>query len=271
MDEVQVVHGVAYEAFGLRAHAEAVTLFEAHGSEHACGVFHEAEGVEHAHTLVLDVFLPVEAVHELAEHGGVQAHGHGVDGEVAAVEVHLDGTALHLRKRTGRGVEFEASGGHVHLYLFGLSQMHMAAALHLRPHALGGEDHHGRHEFAVFTHAALEAYGKAVGKGNGVAFHHEVDVDVRPLHALHFHHKVAHEAAHHIGRHAHLFGKLAGKAQEFHAGSREPLVHHGNEVALLAVLAAAHRRDMRGPLAHEEADDVRTRDHPTTRRFASSA
>ena len=169
MNEVQIVYGVAHEAFALGAHAESVALLEAHGPEHARGVFHEAQGVQGADALVADVFLTVEEVHELTEHLRIEAHRHGVDGKVAAIEVHLDGAAFHLRQGSGFGIEFEARGGDVHLDFRGVGKVRAAMPLHVGAEAFGGKHEHGGHEFAVLAHAALEPYGQIVRKGHGVS------------------------------------------------------------------------------------------------------
>ncbi len=83
--------GVFDEFFPLHADVETVTLLEAHGPDDARGVFHEAQGMDDADGFTLDVALSAEEVHEAPELRLVESQGHGVDGEVAAEEVHLDG------------------------------------------------------------------------------------------------------------------------------------------------------------------------------------
>ena len=72
---------------------------KSHAAHHAQGVIAEGHiGVERgADEAVLHVEQTIEGVGELTEALGIEAHGQGVDGEVAAVLVILKGTVLNNR------------------------------------------------------------------------------------------------------------------------------------------------------------------------------
>jgi hypothetical protein len=108
------VGGVALEVTqGAALDAEIKAGGIAGGAEHAGGVVLEGAVVEGADETSFEIGDAVGGVQELAAVGAVEAEGEGVDGEVAAVEVLLDGGRGCLRESAGAGVGFGAGGGDV--------------------------------------------------------------------------------------------------------------------------------------------------------------
>ena len=173
-------HVVLDKLFRGWADAEVIALLEAHGAQTARGILHEAQGVQNPDHAVPDVLLAAEEVDDLAHGLAVEPYGQGVDGEVAAVEIHLDAGVLHRGQGRRRLIVLEAGRGHVHTLLLS---------------AGSGEDDHAGEEFFVHAHAAAEDAGEGPGEADAVAFHHKVDVVVGR-----FQKQVAHEAAHDVDR-----------------------------------------------------------------------
>ena len=153
--------GVLDELFALRADVEAVPLLKAHGPDDAGGILHEAQGVDDADRLALDVALAAEEVDEAAELPLVEAEGHCVDGEVAAEQIHFDGRELHGGQGGGVFIVFEARRGHVEALFLAVLVM---------------IDDEGRHEGPVLADAASKFLRQRPGKGDAVAFDHQIDV-----------------------------------------------------------------------------------------------
>jgi len=121
----------------LELHPEAVALLEAHRPENAGGVLDEAKIVQDAYVPPLQVPQAPEIVQQLAETFPGKGYGHGIDGEVPAVEVLAYGGHLH-RGQGGRVlVELGPGRGHV-------------------DPAPGGKYNHRRSELAVAAHPALQ-------------------------------------------------------------------------------------------------------------------
>ena len=159
--------------------------------------------MHYAHRLFLDVAQAVEKVDQLAEAGRVELHRQGVDGEVAAVQVQLEAGELHHRQG-GRGVVvFQAGGGHVQA----------------EPACL--EDDVGGAELLVGAHLHLRVQlPKAAGKGDAVALHHHVQIQVFPPEE-----QIAHRSAHQIGLEAQLSGRLAHLLEDGHDPPGQALAH----------------------------------------------
>ena len=167
---------------------------EAHTAHHAQRVVGEGHvGVQRrAYDAVLQVLDAVERVYELAVSVLVQAHGHGVDGEVAAVLVVLEGAVLH----------------------HGLARV-VAVALAPRAHELHFERaplHLGRAEVAEHGEAGLLAEPLLELRGEADAAAHDDDVDVA---GWSFEEEVAHVAADHVALQAELVGLLGYGVEDF--------------------------------------------------------
>jgi hypothetical protein len=93
----------------------------------------------------LHIPLGPEKIQQGAELPGVELQRQGVDGEVPAVEVHLDGAVFHDGQRPRGLVIFGAGGGHVDLK------------------AVGENDHRGL-EFLEFPGPGPEPGRKAPGE-----------------------------------------------------------------------------------------------------------
>ncbi len=108
---------------------------------------------------VLKVVCTVEGIHEFAEPVFVQTHGHGVDGEVAAVLVVLQSSVLYHRFARVVTVALLACAHELHL--------HAARQFHLR-----------RAEVAEHSEPSLasESLLQFVGHAYSAANHHHVDV-----------------------------------------------------------------------------------------------
>ena len=234
LEDVQA-HGVLDEAFGLAADPELETLLEADGADDARRVLHEGQGVQHADDAVLDVLLAAEEVHEAAKGGRAEVDGQGIDGEVPAVEVHLERREFHDGQGGRVFIVFEPGRGHVDL----LSR---------------GQDEHGRAEFEVGPHAGVQPLAQGVGKGHAVALHHQVDVVVGDAQE-----HVAHEAAHGVDFHARLLARPAGQLQEGEDVAGQAFVHEMADVLFLALFREQGLGDARGFLDHE-VDEVRAGD-----------
>ncbi len=93
---------------------ETVALLETDRPEDARRVLHEAQVVQDADVTPLQVAQAPEEVEQLPEALPAQGDGHGVDGEIAAVEVLPDRGDLHRGQGRRIFVELGARGGHIH-------------------------------------------------------------------------------------------------------------------------------------------------------------
>lgn len=98
---------------------------EAHAAHHAQRVVAEGNvGIEGCgDDAILQVGHTVEGVDELAEAVAIEAHCHGVDGEVATVLVVFEGTVFHVGLPTVMAIALLAGAHKLHL---------QSAAFHLR-------------------------------------------------------------------------------------------------------------------------------------------
>ena len=92
-----------------------------------------------------DIPLGPEEIQQGAELPGVELQRQGVDGEVPAVEVHLDGAVFHDGQRPRGLVIFGAGGGHVDF------------------EAVGENDHRGL-EFLEFPGPGAELRPQTAGR-----------------------------------------------------------------------------------------------------------
>ena len=142
--------GVLEQVVGQLADGETVALFEPDRPEAAGGVLHEGEGVEHPQGLFLEVPLAPEVVDQNAEVGLVQLQGQGVDGEVPAVQVQLQGRGLHDGQGRRGLVMLQPGRGHVDLEPV-------------------GQDHHRGPELLVIPHPGPVALSELLGEPDPVA------------------------------------------------------------------------------------------------------
>src|SRR5207344_2021824 len=74
------------------------TQFEPDRPEHAGGVLHEAEAVEHADDFLFEIALPAVEIDQLAEGSRVEPDRQRVDRKIPPVEILLDGALLDSRE-----------------------------------------------------------------------------------------------------------------------------------------------------------------------------
>ena len=85
---------------------EVQPLLVAQSPPDAGGVVGEAFFVEYADALSLQVVAAAVGVDQLAVVAGIEADGHGVDGEIAAGEVFINGAGGHRGQGSGFGIGF---------------------------------------------------------------------------------------------------------------------------------------------------------------------
>ncbi len=90
-DELTADHQLA----GARFDLEAIALLIANSAQHARGIVHKRERVQHAHDAALKVGQAAPVIVQFAVMVAIQAQGQGVDGEIAAVQIELDAAALN--------------------------------------------------------------------------------------------------------------------------------------------------------------------------------
>ena len=173
--EKVVPHRIGDEIGGQLGDAELEALLETDGPEDPGGIFHETQVVEQADAALFDIPLGPEEIQQGPELLGVELQRQGVDGEVPAIEVHLDGAVFHDGQRPRSLVIFGPGGGHVDF------------------EAVGENDHRG-FEFLEFPGPGPEPRRKLPGEDNGVPFNDDVDVQV-----LMFEQQVPDKPAHHVG------------------------------------------------------------------------
>ena len=152
--------------------------------------------VEYADALTLQVVTAVVGVDQLAIVTGVEADGHGVDGEVAAGEVVVNGAGGNCRQSPRFFIGFTAGSGQVNIPVL--------------PLQLGGV------EAGVGGEFALIYFFKLPGQLDGVALNDQVEVEIWLLHE-----QVADDTADqvellpaavgHLSGHPHQVDQLRGK------------------------------------------------------------
>ena len=101
------------EFFRIAADAKIISLLKTYSPEAAGGIFHKAQGVQHANRAILDIPLAAEKVDQLPKRGTVQPDCQGVDGEVAAEKIHLERRKFHRGKSRRVLVVFQPCGGNI--------------------------------------------------------------------------------------------------------------------------------------------------------------
>ena len=198
--------------------------------------------MQHLDAPLLEVVLAVEVVDQGGEPLRVEVHGHGVDGEVAAVQVELDRAVLHGRQGRRVLVVLEPGSGHV-------------------DPGVVGEDHRGGAELLVGVHRAVALFGQEFGEADAVALDDHVDVGVR-----HVQEQVADETAGHVGVIVQSGRGLADLAQQDDGRPRQHLSHDVGQVAgalhRRSFVAAQHIAAQGGRVVDQEAEQVGAGDHP---------
>jgi hypothetical protein len=186
------LHTASGQLEGEAVHVEPVAVLVADGAEDARGVLDEGQVVQHPHDAAAEVALAAVGVEQQTELGWEQRHGHGVDGEVPAVQVLAD-----------RGVLDRGQGGRV-LVVLGAGAGHVDAQV-------AGQHHRGV-ELLVRVHAAVQRSRKALGEGDAVALVGEIDVEAGLLKE-----QVAHGAAHEVEARV-VGGRSGGGPQALQTG-----------------------------------------------------
>ncbi len=149
---------------------------ETDGAHHPQGVVAEGDvGVERSADYSLaQVGHAVVAVDERAETRGIHAHGHGVDGEVAAGEIVVEGAVLHNGVTAFAVIALAARS---HEFQFQRAAVQLGGAVVAVHRQVG----------------ARQSFGYSLGKLYAAAHGNEVDILGMALQE-----DVAHVAAHHI-------------------------------------------------------------------------
>jgi hypothetical protein len=90
VEDVQF-NGILDQPLGLFTDGESESLGKSDGPDDPGGIFHETQGMKNPDILVFYIFLPSEKIHQQAELPGIELKGQGIDGEITAKEIHLDG------------------------------------------------------------------------------------------------------------------------------------------------------------------------------------
>lgn len=118
--------------------------------------------MQNADEFVFEVFLSAERIVQFAEVIVVHADRHGVDGEVAAAEIVVEGGFGHCGERARMGVGFSAGGCKV-------------KRLETRDWRIKNPS--GGEEFFVDGELAAVFFDEGAGEFDGVAFEGEIKVD----------------------------------------------------------------------------------------------
>ena len=121
-------------------------------------VLDEREVVQHPDGLRHEVRAPAERVDEPAKVLGLEGRCHGVDREVAAVEILADRCMLDSGQGARRVVELRACRDDVHALVVAV-------------------DHDGRPELLVLTRAPAQLARDLAGEPDRVALDRDVDVE----------------------------------------------------------------------------------------------
>lgn len=153
-------HGFRHQNGRVPIQLKPQALFIPDGAEHAGRVVDEAETVQHANGFVLQIPPATVAIHQFTETRGIEPNGQGIDREIPAADVLLDGTPLHRRECGRRVIRFRSSRGHVE-------------CVPVR------ERHDDRTESFMGGDAGLVSSGDGFGKTNPIAFDDQIQVKVR--------------------------------------------------------------------------------------------
>ena len=178
-DDFDALRVAAYGVERGRVYRELQLGGEAHGAHHAQGVVAERYvGVERcAYGACAYIFESPVKVYEFAERAGVHAHGHGVDGEVAAGYVFFERAAFHYGVARLAAVAFAPCA---HEFQLHASAFYLCRAVCAEYVDMAARAETARHGFCQFD---ARPYG------------HEVDVL-----AFAAYYQVAHESAHGVAR-----------------------------------------------------------------------
>jgi len=188
--------------------------------------------VQHADAARLQVAQAPVIVEQLAVAAAIQADGHGVDGEIAPVEILLDRGAFDLRQLGRALVELGARGDKVE-----------------RGRHAGGrvlvEDDLGGAEARMAAHPRAERAGEFLGHADGVPLDDEIQIQRRRAEQ-----EVAHEPADDVQGIAHAVRHVPRGDQERAQTLRQGLLHAPPHTVHLGGIGAARAG----------RDDVRTGD-----------
>ena len=152
------------------------------------------------------VFLSAEIIDQRSVIPLVQFHSQGVDGEIPSIEIHLEGTHLHLRGSSRGVVGLNAGRGHIHL------------------ETVRKNENHGS-EFFMASDFDLVVFGEFLGELDAIALNDNVHIEVLPLE-----NDIPHKAAHKIGLISHHIGYVSKRFQELDHPSGQALLEHGGHV-----------------------------------------